>query len=55
MRASLRRSRWARAVPRSPEDLHDGLQRFLAHPYGVAPEPWSGGLPAGFSTECEIQ
>ena len=25
---------------------------FLAHPYGVTPEPWSTGLPAGFSSEC---
>lgn len=29
---------------------------FEAHPYGVEPQPspWTGGLPAGFSSECEI-
>jgi dienelactone hydrolase len=26
-----------------------------AHPYGVSPEPWAGGLPAGFSNLCAIQ
>lgn len=28
---------------------------FKAHPYGVAPEPWAGGLPAGFSAACKVQ
>ena len=27
---------------------------FKAHPFGVSPEPWTGGLPAGFSPQCEI-
>ncbi len=26
-----------------------------AHPYGVDPEPYAGGLPAGFSSQCSIQ
>jgi hypothetical protein len=28
---------------------------FQAHPFGVSPEPWTGGLPAGFSSQCKIQ
>jgi predicted esterase len=27
---------------------------FLAHPYGIRPEPWSAGLPPDFSNECKI-
>jgi poly(3-hydroxybutyrate) depolymerase len=27
---------------------------FKAHPFGVDPEPWTGGLPAGFSDVCKI-
>ena len=27
---------------------------FKAHPFGVSPEPWQGGLPAGFSPQCKI-
>jgi hypothetical protein len=27
---------------------------FVAHPFGVSPEPWTT-LPAGFSTQCKIQ
>jgi hypothetical protein len=27
---------------------------FKAHPYGVAPNPWTGGLPAGFHSSCMI-
>jgi hypothetical protein len=27
---------------------------FKAHPYGVDPHPWAGGLPAGFPAECKI-
>jgi predicted esterase len=27
---------------------------FKAHPYGVDPYPWTGGLPAGFDSSCEI-
>jgi hypothetical protein len=29
-------------------------QFFKAHPFGVDPFPWSGGLPAGFSSQCMI-
>jgi hypothetical protein len=29
-------------------------QFFKAHPYGVEPEPWEGGLPAGFHSSCKI-
>jgi hypothetical protein len=25
---------------------------FQAHPFGVSPEPWASGLPAGFSSKC---
>jgi predicted esterase len=28
---------------------------FQAHPFGVSPEPWTAGLPPGFSTQCKIQ
>jgi hypothetical protein len=28
---------------------------FKAHPFGVDPEPWAGGLPGGFSNLCSIQ
>ncbi len=28
---------------------------FQAHPFGVSPEPWSSGLPAGFPDHCSIQ
>ena len=27
---------------------------FKAHPYGVEPQPWKGGLPAGFNRACKI-
>ena len=27
---------------------------FQAHPFGVSPEPWSSGLPAGFADQCSI-
>jgi predicted esterase len=27
---------------------------FKAHPYGVEPYPWTGGLPAGFHSSCMI-
>lgn len=27
---------------------------FKAHPFGVSPEPWAMGLPAGFSSVCKI-
>jgi poly(3-hydroxybutyrate) depolymerase len=29
-------------------------QFFKAHPYGVEPKPWTGGLPAGFPSTCKI-
>lgn len=29
-------------------------QFFKDHPYGVNPEPYAGGLPPGFSSDCEI-
>jgi poly(3-hydroxybutyrate) depolymerase len=28
---------------------------FQAHTFGLDPEPWTGGLPAGFSAMCKIQ
>jgi hypothetical protein len=27
---------------------------FKAHPYGTSPSPYSGGLPSGFSSACQI-
>jgi len=27
---------------------------FKAHPFGVSPEPWAGGLPSGFSSQCMV-
>jgi hypothetical protein len=27
---------------------------FKAHPYGVTPAPWTGGLPAGFHRSCQL-
>ena len=33
----------------------DVWQFFLAHPFGVNPEPWTAGLPSTFSTRCKIQ
>jgi hypothetical protein len=29
-------------------------QFFKAHPYGVQPKPWTGGLPPGFPASCKI-
>jgi poly(3-hydroxybutyrate) depolymerase len=29
-------------------------QFFKAHPFGVDPWPWAGGLPAGFPSQCKI-
>jgi hypothetical protein len=29
-------------------------QFFMAHPFGVTPEPYAGGLPGGFSSVCQI-
>lgn len=33
----------------------DAWKFFQAHPFGVAPEPYASGLPAGFSTQCKAQ
>jgi hypothetical protein len=33
----------------------DAWKFFQAHTFGIDPEPWTGGLPAGFSTMCKIQ
>jgi poly(3-hydroxybutyrate) depolymerase len=32
----------------------DAWEFFKAHPYGVDPYPWEGGLPAGFASDCMI-
>jgi hypothetical protein len=28
---------------------------FVAHPYGIDPEPWTSGLPADFSSQCLLR
>jgi hypothetical protein len=33
----------------------DVWQFFQAHTFGVTPEPWTSGLPPGFSNECTIK
>jgi hypothetical protein len=33
----------------------DAWKFLQAHPFGVDPEPWSAGLPAGFSSQCKIK
>jgi dienelactone hydrolase len=33
----------------------DAWTFFQAHTFGVSPEPWASGLPAGFSSQCKIQ
>jgi poly(3-hydroxybutyrate) depolymerase len=39
----------------APGDLYDAAIDFLlAHPYGVDPEPYASGLPAGVPGYCEI-
>jgi len=39
----------------SPTALKNAQWRFLKdHPFGVAPEPYAGGLPAGFPSYCRI-
>lgn len=42
----------ARCDPSLATDAWTFLQ---AHPFGVAPEPWAAGLPAGYSSSCAIQ
>jgi dienelactone hydrolase len=32
----------------------DVWEFFKAHPYGVEPNPWEAGLPAGFNSDCAI-
>jgi predicted esterase len=40
----------------APGDLYASAMQFLFdHPYGVAPEPYAGGLPPGFPSYCTIQ
>jgi predicted esterase len=40
----------------SPEDLRTSAVTFLLdHPFGVSPEPYGSGLPAGFPAYCQIQ
>ena len=34
--------------------LPDIWRFFKAHPYGVDPHPWAGGLPADFHNSCII-
>jgi predicted esterase len=39
----------------SPTPVKNAQWDFLkAHPFGVDPEPYAGGLPAGFPTSCKI-
>jgi poly(3-hydroxybutyrate) depolymerase len=38
----------------SPELIEAQWEFLQAHPYGVAPEPYSAGLPDGFPSYCEI-
>ncbi len=39
----------------SPPEVIAAQWQFLkAHPFGVAPEPYAGGLPAGFPSVCQI-
>jgi poly(3-hydroxybutyrate) depolymerase len=33
----------------------DAWKFFLAHPFGVSPEPWANELPVGFSDQCTIK
>jgi hypothetical protein len=40
----------------APADLYSSAFKFLFdHPFGVSPEPYSSGLPAGFPSYCQIQ
>jgi len=32
----------------------DVWEFFKAHPYGVSPNPWTGGLPSGFNSACKL-
>jgi hypothetical protein len=33
----------------------DAWKFFLAHTFGINPDPWAAGLPSGFSSECSLQ
>lgn len=40
----------------APASLHERAWEFmLAHPFGTAPSPYAGGLPASFPPSCQIQ
>jgi hypothetical protein len=40
----------------APADLYTSAITFLLdHPFGVSPEPYAAGLPAGFPAYCQIQ
>lgn len=32
----------------------DAWKFLQEHPFGIDPEPWAGGLPAGFSSQCTL-
>lgn len=39
----------------APGDLYQSAWEFMkAHPFGVAPSPYAGGLPASFPSYCQI-
>jgi hypothetical protein len=39
----------------APPDLYGSAWQFLKdHPFGVTPEPYANGLPAGFNSTCKI-
>jgi len=41
---------------RTPGDMYTSAITFLLdHPFGVSPEPYASGLPAGFPAQCQIQ
>jgi hypothetical protein len=41
---------------RAPADMYTAAITFLLdHPFGVSPEPYASGLPAGFPAECQVQ
>ena len=38
-----------------PELYNAAIDFLLAHPYGVEPEPYAGGLPAGTPSYCAVK
>lgn len=43
------------ASPTAPMVFYwHGTEFFKAHPFGVSPESWAGGLPPGFSPQCKV-